>query len=431
MSCEAVSSGTLSLLRPPWIDRWLVLSLDVQFWTNIYSVDITSNECLSKVRTLLSCPSKIAVARSFQGNEAQIFIDFLDRVLTQSCPDTKLRQRSLLLLSKICKARTIIPSSYVLQKEFISVGRVHYRGGFSDVSNGEYLGCPVAIKCLKVNEEDFDRVFKRLCREIIGWKHLSHPNILPLLGVSVLTDPHCFRILTEWMPNGNVMRYARSNPEANRLRLLSETASGVAYLHDLGVVHGDLKGANILVDNTGNAHVADFGLMTTIDLSTSILSETVISSGGTVCWMSPELLDPPCFDSDGLPTRESDCYALGMVIYEVLTGLRPFHHLRAFSPVPAVLRGERPEEPLEAESLGFSFALWELVQLCWSESSSTRPTARQLFDCLSSASLTWVPPRVYPVTKIASRHHTRERCPSGSDSSGFVGVFLASSECEV
>jgi len=74
---------------------------------------------------------------------------------------------------------------------------------------------------------------------------------------------------------------------------------------------------NILVDNSGVACVADFGLMIMADLSTILLSETVVSSGGTVCWMSPELLDPPRFGSDGRPTRESDCYALGMLTYEV------------------------------------------------------------------------------------------------------------------
>ena len=72
----------------------------------------------------------------------------------------------------------------------------------------------------------------------------------------------------------------------------------------------------MLIDETGTARVADFGLMTMINLSTIILSETFVS-GGTLRWMSPELLDPPRFSSDGRPTRESDCYALGMVIYEV------------------------------------------------------------------------------------------------------------------
>ena len=57
--------------------------------------------------------------------------------------------------------------------------------------------------------------------------------------------------------------------------------------------------------------------MTMVDLSTILLSETAASFGGTCRWMSPELLDPQRFGSKGRPTRESDCYALGMVIYEV------------------------------------------------------------------------------------------------------------------
>ena len=61
---------------------------------------------------------------------------------------------------------------------------------------------------------------QRFCGEVVGWKHLSHPNILPLRGVSVSTEPHHFRILSEWMPNGNVMLYIRSNPEVNRLQLV-------------------------------------------------------------------------------------------------------------------------------------------------------------------------------------------------------------------
>lgn len=63
--------------------------------------------------------------------------------------------------------------------------------------------------------------------------------------------------------------------------------------------------------------VTDSGLMTMTDLSTVILSESTAFPGGTFCWTSPELLDPPLFVSDCRPTRELDCYALGMVIYEV------------------------------------------------------------------------------------------------------------------
>ena len=70
---------------------------------------------------------------------------------------------------------------------------------------------------------------------------------------------------------------------------------------------------NILVDNDGTARIADFGLMTIlIDLGTIPLSATTMSTAGTVRWMGPELL----FGQNSPRTRESDCYALGMVIYE-------------------------------------------------------------------------------------------------------------------
>ena len=62
------------------MDYRLMESLDVQLWANIHSMDITSEECLTKVRSLLSCRSNMNVARSLQGEEAQAFIDFLDRV---------------------------------------------------------------------------------------------------------------------------------------------------------------------------------------------------------------------------------------------------------------------------------------------------------------------------------------------------------------
>ena len=145
------------------------------------------------------------------------------------------------LLSKICKTHRIVPASYVLQQELTRVGVACNRGGFAEVSDGEYLGSRVAIKRLKTNEWDTDESFKVLsisprntidrsaftqwfCREIICWKHLSHPNILPLIGVSVSPDLRCLRILTEWMPCGDVTKYTKSNPNANRLRLVSPFA---------------------------------------------------------------------------------------------------------------------------------------------------------------------------------------------------------------
>ncbi|KAF9647734.1 hypothetical protein BDM02DRAFT_2520842 [Thelephora ganbajun] len=70
----------------------------MQFWANVYSMETASNECLSKVRSILSCASTITIARSFQGNEAQTLIDFLNRVSTLStaCLDNLRRKHRFL-----------------------------------------------------------------------------------------------------------------------------------------------------------------------------------------------------------------------------------------------------------------------------------------------------------------------------------------------
>jgi len=80
MPCKVDISGKSSLLRPHCTNLQLTEPLDLQFWTNIYSMEVASTECLSRVQSLLTCPSKITVARSFRGNQAKMFVDFLDRV---------------------------------------------------------------------------------------------------------------------------------------------------------------------------------------------------------------------------------------------------------------------------------------------------------------------------------------------------------------
>lgn len=95
---------------------------------------------------------------------------------------------------------------------------------------------------------------------------------------------------------------------------------------------------------------------------------------------------------------------------QVLTGHRPFHRLSILETVLAVVTGKRPGKPHDAKFLGFSDSLWELLQSCWSEDSSDRPTAQQLFAYLSEVSHTWVPPTVYPARES----------DTDSDSSGSV-----------
>jgi hypothetical protein len=70
------------------------------------------------------------------------------------------------------------------------------------------------------------------CREVIAWRHLSHPNILPLEGVSMSADPPRFVILSEWMPHGDVMNYTKLNPKANRLRLVGHLPFLRSSIHE-------------------------------------------------------------------------------------------------------------------------------------------------------------------------------------------------------
>ena len=96
--------------------------------------------------------------------------------------------------------------------------------------------------------------------------------------------------------------------------------------------------------------------------------------------MSPELLDPEHFGfKDGRPTKGSDCYALGMVIYEVLSGQVPFARDKNWIVVPKVIQGERPERP---EGAWFTDDLWKTLQQCWSPSPQDRPTVEAVLDCL-------------------------------------------------
>ena len=130
-----------------------------------------------------------------------------------------------------------------------------------------------------------------------------------------------------------------------------------------------------MIDGDGHAR------LTGLDLVTMASDRSTMSSpqrpGGAFAWMSPELLHPERF---GLkkphPTTESDCYALGMVIYEVLSGRAPFYNRPGPEVVLLVLRGERPEKLRGNETNVFTDKIWEILELCWRDRPSDRPSVR-------------------------------------------------------
>ena len=108
--------------------------------------------------------------------------------------------------------------------------------------------------------------------------------------------------------------------------------------------------------------------------------------------MSPELLDPDRFGSEGgRPTKESDYYALGMVILEVLSGQAPFPRDGGLVVMRKVIEGERPGRPQGPEGTWFTDDLWETLGQCWSPRPKDRPTVETVFECLERVSVTWQP----------------------------------------
>ena len=173
---------------------------------------------------------------------------------------------------------------------------------------------------------------------------------------------------------------------------------GLIYIHSEGMIHGDLKGvcfrkklepcfwltdfnarqANILIDQAGNPRLADFGLLTIISDPTNLLSSSSYTQGGTARWMSPELIDPQQFGfKNSRPTEFSDCYALGMVIYETISGQLPFHEYTNLTVFVKVLEGKRP-----SRQSGFVDNLWEMVELCWAPQTAARPKIEDVLQRL-------------------------------------------------
>jgi len=132
---------------------------------------------------------------------------------------------------------------------------------------------------------------------------------------------------------------------------------------------------NILIDDYGHARLTGFNQITMASDQSTMTSPTM--TDGTIPWMSPELLYPEKFGlEESHLTKESDCYALGIVIYEVLTGQAPFALCRDPEVVYMVLGGERPKRPEGDEGKLFTDEIWEVLERCWKNHSGDRPSAK-------------------------------------------------------
>ncbi|KAF9648294.1 kinase-like protein [Thelephora ganbajun] len=320
---------------------------------------------------------QVRVKDCLEREKAQKFADRLDLVLDDSGLPKRKRTQFLRYLRKLCGTFGILPSSFVLAPIFVQRADTPFAaGGTSEVYKASLNDRVVVIKTLTgTTMANPEKVHRLLVKEVVGWKWLQHENILPFVGV-IFTPP--ISIVSEQMENGNIIDFIKAHQKYNRLRLLIGAVTGLEFLHEHDIVHGDLKGVNILIDSQCRARLADFGLAVVVDALTGRSTSSGAEIRGTTRWMAPEIMHPEEFGFTGeslklVPSKSTDIYAAGMTILEVLTGCRPFNNIaRDVTVIHKVIRGDRPKRPRP----GFSDKLWRLLLETWAAEYIRRPQRR-------------------------------------------------------
>lgn len=192
------------------------------------------------------------------------------------------------------------------------------RGGFSEVwlAIDKMTSLEIAVKVYAPGQGMDTDGMKDFCKELSQVYNLNHTNLLKPQhvdnweGMPYLVMTYC--------PQGSCHRMIGTMTEEQIWKMLHDVASGLAYLHDQGIIHQDIKPDNILVDPLGNYVITDFGISVQ-SRSTLRKSMNIASGSGTTAYMGPER-----FSKDPTPLKASDIWSLGATAYELLTGNVPF-----------------------------------------------------------------------------------------------------------
>jgi serine/threonine-protein kinase len=200
------------------------------------------------------------------------------------------------------------------------------RGGMATVYRARQrsINRVVAVKVLPRALLHDPGFYERFTREVDVIAHLEHPHILPIYDYGEAGGiPY---IAMRYLAGGSMAQLIRRGlpPIESLVKPMSQIGQALDHAHQQGIIHRDLKPGNILLDDRGNAYLTDFGIARV--LNSNLTGSAII---GTPAYMSPE-------QANGLPLdARSDVYALGVVLFELITGREPFE---AETPVALLLK---------------------------------------------------------------------------------------------
>ncbi|KAI5115920.1 hypothetical protein M0805_005351 [Coniferiporia weirii] len=255
-----------------------------------------------------------------------------------------------------------------------------------DIWQGEYLGsAPCAIKVIR-GVEVSPKIRDRFLREVKIWRTMYDLDkgeyILPFWGACLDDGPYPYMV-SPWMQYGESLSYVRKFPTVDRRRLIRRIAEGLRLLHSQAppIAHGDIKAANILIDDKGNPLLADFGLSKIMEEMTGMPFTQSRGISESYRWFAPELCS-----ATGILSPAADVFAYGMTVLELMTDTYPFAHIKR---TPQVLiemqHGVRPIRPVGREYVerGLDDNLWNLLLRCWDADPKKRPTIYEVLESLS------------------------------------------------
>jgi Protein kinase domain len=237
---------------------------------------------------------------------------------------------------------------------------------------------------------------RRAQREVEVARRLDHPNVVRLLD-SARDDDYIY-VISELVDGGDLGASMRAGAlgDAALLRAVSATCAGLAHAHAAGIVHRDVKPANILLGGDGTVQLADFGIAMLVGPDATVDDRLL----GTLSYMAPEIC------TGGTPTPAADIWSIGVMLYEAMTGANPY---RSRSPAELADRhGERPR-PLAEVRPDLGRPLAAACARALSRDPRRRPSAASLATVLESAADRLEAPPAARVVELHPRPAGRPR----------------------